>query len=65
MAARAPLETLKVFVGYDTFCLARANQAFDEKGEFIDSPNTEVLGEMLESFLARACALKEALKLAG
>jgi hypothetical protein len=46
-----PFEAMGSFVYPEMFGLARAHQAFDENGNFVDAKNKPRLQELLTSFI--------------
>jgi chromate reductase len=56
--ARVPLASVGAFVHPDTMGVARAHQAFDEAGNFVDPKNRARLEELVGSFVKYARSLQ-------
>lgn len=56
---RVPLEVVGAFVYPQMFGLAKAHEAFDEAGRFVDSKNSANLLKLSEAFLKFAGGLKK------
>lgn len=48
---RVPFEAIGTFVYPEMFGLPKAHEAFDDKGQFLDSKNQDRLDRLLENFL--------------
>ena len=55
---RTPLEAMGAFVYPEMFGIPRAQQAFDESGNFLDAKNRARLEELLKDYLKYAVGLK-------
>lgn len=56
---RVPLEAIGAFVYPQMFGLAKAHEAFDESGHFVDAKNSANLSKLTQGFLAFAGGLKK------